>query len=36
MSGKDLSDWSHKFKGWIVTPLNKVIDYDKYAKDFNL
>lgn len=33
-TSKELSDWSHEFKGWIDTPLNKVISYKKYAKDF--
>lgn len=34
-SSKNLSDWSHKFDGWIKTPLGKVINY-KYAKDINI
>lgn len=33
-TARELSDWSHEFKGWIETPLNKTISYDKYAKDF--
>lgn len=35
-SAIDLSNWSHKFKGWIDTPLCALIDYKKYAKDFEL
>lgn len=32
---KKLTDWSHKFKGWIDTKNGEIIDY-KYAKYFEL
>lgn len=32
---KKLTDWSHKFKGWIDTKNGEIIDYE-YAKDFEL
>lgn len=32
---KKLTDWSHKFKGWIDTKNGEIIDY-KYAKFFEL
>lgn len=32
---KKLTDWSHKFKGWIDTQNGEIIDY-KYAKYFEL
>ncbi len=33
---KQLSDWSHKFKGWKSTRLGQIIDYKKYKDDFTL
>ena len=38
LKGKEatkLTEWSHKFKGWLNTKNGKIIDY-KYAKDFEL
>lgn len=32
---KKLTDWSHKFKGWVETKNGEIIDYG-YAKDFEL
>lgn len=32
---KKLTEWSHKFKGWIETKNGEYIDYS-YAKDFEL
>ncbi|MBE6155937.1 MAG: DUF4065 domain-containing protein [Firmicutes bacterium] len=32
---KSLTDWSHKFKGWLDTKKGEIIDY-KYAKYFDL
>lgn len=32
---KELTKWSHKFKGWVETDNGKIIKYD-YAKDFDL
>lgn len=32
---KKLTDWSHKFNGWIETKDGELIDYS-YAKDFEL
>lgn len=34
-SAKNLTDWSHKFKGYIDTKDGQIIDY-KYASDFDL
>lgn len=34
-SAKKLTEWSHKFKGWIETKNGEIIDY-KYAKDFDI
>ena len=34
-TAKELTEWSHKFKGWIDTNDGKIIDY-KYAKYLNL
>ncbi len=34
-NAKKLTDWSHKFKGWIETKNGELIDYS-YAKDFDL
>ena len=34
MSAKDLSDWSHKFIGWMKTKDGEIIDF-KYAKEFD-
>ena len=34
-SSKELSDWSHKFKGWIDTKDGEYISYS-YSKDFEL
>lgn len=34
-SSKKLTEWSHKFKGWIDTKNGEIIDY-KYAKDFDI
>ncbi len=34
-SAKKLTDWSHKFKGYIETKNGEIIDY-KYASDFDL
>ncbi|HIU11402.1 MAG TPA: DUF4065 domain-containing protein [Candidatus Onthocola stercorigallinarum] len=35
MSAKDLSDWSHKFIGWMETKDGEIIDF-KYAKDLEI
>lgn len=35
LEAKKLTDWSHKFKGWIDTKNGEIIDY-KYAKYFEL
>lgn len=32
---KKLTEWSHKFKGWIETNEGELISYS-YAKDFDL
>ncbi|HIT11512.1 MAG TPA: DUF4065 domain-containing protein [Candidatus Pelethosoma merdigallinarum] len=34
-SASQLTEWSHKFKGWIETKDGEIIDYS-YAKDFEL
>ena len=34
-SAKKLTDWSHKFKGWIETKDGKRIDWS-YANEFDL
>ena len=33
-NAKELTDWSHKFKGWIETKNGELISYS-YAKDFD-
>ena len=35
-SAKQLSDWSHYFKGWIDTDMGKEINMKKYAKYFDI
>lgn len=35
MSAKDLSDWSHKFKGWTETKDGEIIDF-KYARELDI
>ena len=35
INAKKLTEWSHKFKGWIETKDGELIDYS-YAKDFEL
>lgn len=35
MSAKDLSDWSHKFIGWVETKDGEIIDF-KYAKELKI
>lgn len=35
MSAKDLSNWSHKFIGWIKTKDGEIIDF-KYAKELEI
>ena len=35
-TAKELSDWSHDFKGWKETKIGKIIDYEKYAKYFEV
>lgn len=35
-STKQLSDWSHTFKGWMDTEMGKEIDIKKYAKYFDM
>ena len=35
-TAKELSEWSHDFKGWKETKIGKIIDYEKYAKYFEL
>ncbi len=33
-TAKELSDWSHDFKGWRETKVGGIINYEKYAKYF--
>lgn len=35
-TSNELSEWSHKFKGWINTKNGEIISYTKYASDFNI
>ena len=35
-TSKELSEWSHNFKGWKDTKNGKIISYTKYASYFDL
>ncbi len=35
-TSNELSEWSHKFIGWIDTKNGEIISFQKYAKEFNI